>query len=78
MEQLQTLWANFAEDLVELLPKSPFTEFLGKFSEIPYLGYLNWFVPIREILIVMASWLSAIALFYLYSIIMRWLKVIGD
>ena len=78
MNQLQTLWANFAEDLLELLPKSPFRQFLNRFSDIPFLGYLNWFVPVRDILVVMAAWLGAIALFYLYSIIMRWLKVIGD
>jgi len=26
----------------------------------------------------MLAWLGAVGLFYLYSIVMRWLKVIGD
>lgn len=64
--------------LKTVLPLSPFREFLDDFADIPYLGYLNWFVPIREILVVMVVWLGAVALFQLYSIVMRWLKVIGD
>lgn len=64
--------------LVSLLPVSPFASFIDQFSGLPWLGVLNWFFPVRQCLIVMAAWLVAIALFYAYSIVMRWVKMIGD
>lgn len=64
--------------LMELLPTSPFADFIAQFSGLPWLGVLNWFFPVRQCLIVMAAWLAAITLFYVYSIVMRWVKMIGD
>lgn len=64
--------------LKTVLPLSPFRDFLADIADIPYLGYLNWFVPVGDILVVLAAWLGAVALFQLYSIVMRWVKVIGD
>lgn len=71
-------FSGLVDDIIELLPTSPFQQFLEDFEELPYLGYLNWFFPVRGCLIVLAAWLGAIALFYLYSIVMRWVKMIGD
>lgn len=71
-------FTNIIRGLVELLPTSPFADFIDQFSELPWLGVLNWFFPVRQCLIVMAAWLTAITLFYLYSVVMRWVKVIGD
>lgn len=68
----------FGELLLTVLPKSPFKPYIELFRGLPYLGWLNWLVPVRACLVIMASWLSAVAIFYLYSIIMRWVKVIGD
>ena len=64
--------------LLSLLPLSPFADFVDQFSGLPWLGVLNWFFPVRQCLIVMTAWLAAILLFYAYSIVMRWVKVIGD
>lgn len=64
--------------IVSLLPRSPFASFIDQFSGLPFLGYLNWFFPVGGVLTVMAAWLGAITLFYLYSVIMRWIKMIGD
>lgn len=77
MDEL-SLFEKFGKLLMDVLPTSPFREFLDKVSGIPYLGYLNWFVPVGDILLVMTAWLGAIALFYLYSIVMRWVKAIGS
>ena len=66
------------EELLRLLPRSPFASFISQFAELPFLGILNWFVPVRGILTVLAAWLAAITLFYVYSIIMRWIRMIGD
>lgn len=64
--------------LASVLPTSPFRQFIDRFQGIEYLGWLNWFVPVQEILVVMGVWLVSIAAFYLYSILLRWVKVLGD
>jgi len=76
--QIGQAFNGLLQSIVELLPTSPFADFIDQFSGIPWLGVLNWFFPIRQCLIVMAAWLGAIALFYLYSVVMRWVKMIGD
>lgn len=78
MESLNSLWDAFAGLLSYVLPLSPFRQFLDDFADIPFLGYLNWFVPVGEILIVLSAWLGAISVYYLYSIILRWVKAIGS
>lgn len=76
MDILQNIFKPFVEFLKSVLPLSPFRQFLSRFASIPHLDWLNWFVPVREILAVMSAWLVAVGLFYLYSVIMRWIKVI--
>lgn len=66
------------DTIVSLLPASPFAPYIEQFGSLPFLGYLNWFFPVGGVLTVMAAWLGAITLFYLYSVIMRWIKMIGD
>ena len=78
MDFFTTIFNAFAELLKEVLPTSPFREFLDQFAEIEYLSYLNWFVPVGDIIIVLELWLGAVSAYYLYSVVMRWVKVIGD
>ena len=78
MDFFTTIFNAFAGLLKEVLPTSPFREFLDQFAEIEYLGYLNWFVTVGDIIIVMELWLAAVSAYYLYSVVMRWVKVIGD
>lgn len=76
--EFETVFDSFADKLLDLLPLSPFQEFISDFASLPYLGWLNWFFPVGDCLVVMLAWLGAVGLFYLYSIVMRWLKMIGD
>lgn len=76
--EFEKLFNALADKVLALLPTSPFQEFVSQFSSLPYLGWLNWFFPVGDCLVVMGVWLTAVALFYFYSIIMRWLKMIGD
>lgn len=78
MDFFGKIFDRFSDALKSVLPHSPFKDFLADFADIPYLGYLNWFVPVKGILVVMGAWLGVISLFHLYSIVMRWLKVLGD
>ncbi|AXH77185.1 MAG: hypothetical protein [Inoviridae sp.] len=71
------LLAKFGNMILSVLPKSPIQQFLGSFSELPYLSALNWFFPVSSVIIVMEAWLVAIACFYLYSLVLRWIKAIS-
>lgn len=63
--------------IVALLPLSPFTDAIDSLAQVPYLGYINYFIPVGTCLKIGTAWLSAIALFYLYSVIARWVKLIS-
>ena len=76
--EFETVFQAFGNELLSLLPLSPFQQFIDQFRSLPYLGWLNWFFPVGDCLVVMLAWLGAVGLFYLYSIVMRWLKMIGD
>ena len=76
--EFEALFEAWGQKILDLLPTSPFQEFVASFSALPYLGWLNWFFPVGDCLVVMAAWLVAVGLFYMYSIVMRWLKMIGD
>ena len=75
---IQQAFDGLIDAIVRVLPHSPFADMIQQFSEIPFLGYLNWFIPVRAMLTVMLIWLTAVAAFYLYSVIARWVKLIGD
>ena len=59
-----------------LLPDSPF-KLIEKTPIAPYLKYINWFVPIDFILSTLAAWVSCIAIYYGYQVILRWIKAIN-
>lgn len=62
--------------IVSVLPVSPFRGVADAIIGMPYLGWLNWVVPVGDMLRVMAVWLAAISVYYLYSVLMRWVRVI--
>lgn len=68
---------QFANYVMSVLPTSPFQPFIQQMADIPYLGYVNWFIPVGDCLKIGVAWLVSIGLFYLYSIVMRWVKMIG-
>ncbi len=63
--------------LLALLPMSPFTEIISALGELPYLGYINWFIPIGTFLKIGTAWVTAIGIYYLYSVVARWIKLIS-
>lgn len=73
---MKELLDKFLSAVLALLPLSPFTQFIDSLEALPYLGYLNYFVPVGTFLKIGAAWLGAVALFYIYSVILRWIKAI--
>lgn len=73
---MQEILEALLSGIQKVLPLSPFAEYLDTLGELPYLSWLNWLFPVGDCLKVMFVWLGAISLFYMYSIAMRWIKVI--
>lgn len=68
-----TVWAI----LFILLPNTPFLNLLQQFAGLPYLGYLNWFIPVGRCAAAMAVWWTAVVVYYGVSWILRQLGLIG-
>lgn len=78
MDSFTSLFTAFADALVHALPVSPFKEFISNIGELPYLSWLNWVCPVGTFIQIGMAWLVAIGVFYLYMVVARWVKVIGD
>lgn len=68
---------KFLSGVLSLFPQSPFAGFIADLDSFPYLGYINWFFPISEMISIASLWLTAIALYYAWSVIARWVKLIS-
>lgn len=77
MSTMQAIINQFLEWVLALLPTSPFTKFIEACENLPYLGWLNWFLPIDTFIAIGEAWLVSITLFYLYSIVLRWVRAIS-
>lgn len=70
-------WVKSAmEWVLSFLPKSPFTAVLNAIEDIPFLDALNWFIPVSTFVAIGEAWLVAIGVYYLYSIVLRWIKAV--
>ena len=69
---------SFAVSVVELFPESPFVV-LNDMSNSDFytcLKYLNWFIPVSSFVSILETWLLGIGIYYIYQIVLRWIKVI--
>ena len=78
MDGLNNAVYNVVEFILGVLPDSPF-QFLQELSNSPvaqWLRWLNWFIPINLFIGIFQAWLSAIAIYYVYQMVLRWAKAI--
>ena len=65
--------------IISIFPSSPFQEYFKTFS-VSYgdiLGYINYFIPISTFVSIFTNfYLPAVVLFYTWSVVARWVKVI--
>lgn len=61
---------------LSILPDSPFRGFLDGLAELPFLGYLNWIVPISDFISLLSIWCAAVSIFYIASVLLRFAKAI--
>lgn len=76
MDSLSSLWSSIGSSAVNALPLSPFRGVIQQMQGLPALAWLNWFIPVTWILNTMSVWLGAITIYYIYSVMLRWVKVI--
>lgn len=43
---------------------------------VPYLGFVNWMMPIGQMMAVLTVWGGCIGIYYVYQVILRWGKVV--
>lgn len=61
--------------VINLLPNSPF-QTLNNADVNTFMGTLNWFLPLDKILAELELWLTCVVVFYMYQIILRWVRAI--
>lgn len=77
LEWMKQILDKFLDVLLSLLPLSPFAEPIAALTDIPYLGYINYFFPLGDCIKIGIAWTTAIGIYYLYSVIARWVKLIA-
>lgn len=66
-----------ASILIAILPVSPFQNMISSLSELPYLGYLNWFFPVGRVITTLGVWAVAMGVWYGIAWIFRQLDIIS-
>ena len=77
-DALSDALVDLAVSIVELFPASPFTvlDELGNSEVYEWLRMVNWFLPIGTFVSILEAWLTCVAVYYVYQIVLRWIKVI--
>lgn len=76
LQNIIDIFNKLFSSIISFLPGSPFHAFIDAIGSIPYMAELNWFLPLNEMFIILEAWLAAIALYYIYSAIMRFIKLL--
>ncbi|HBE9908586.1 TPA: hypothetical protein KNJ60_003882 [Clostridioides difficile] len=72
-----SLLANIINIILSVLPNSPFLSFSSDAKTTSeFLPYLAWFLPVKSMFITLTAWLSCMLIYYVYSVVMRWIKLI--
>ena len=71
LEWFQQLMSNFGQALQSVLPLSPFTGFIEDLELSDGLSWLNWFIPVGQMVEIFGLWLVAYGVYLLYRIVLR-------
>ena len=64
--------------LIALLPTTPFTSIINFLDEIPFIGEINWIIPIGRIMTITMVWAMSCLDYFLVSWILRQLDIVGQ
>lgn len=63
--------------ILSLLPDNPFDNISVPSDVTDILHYLNYFLPVKAIIVVLGAWLGAIVAIMLYKLVVSFFKLIG-
>ncbi len=77
-DALSDALVSFAVGVVELFPASPFVilDEMANSEFYEWLQMMNWFIPVNSFVAILEAWLSCVAVYYVYQVVLRWVKVI--
>lgn len=61
--------------IFSILPSSPF-KILNNSAIASYLPTINYFIPVSDIISIFDAWILAVGGYYLYQIVLRWIKAV--
>lgn len=64
------------DTVMVMLPDSPFVMLQRSASVNQVIGIVNWIVPFSQMVAILQVWLTAVAVYYVYQIILRWAKAV--
>ena len=70
---------DLAAEVIQKLPESPIYTALQQSGGNPvqnWMGFVNWFVPFGTLSNILSLWCGCVAAYYIYQIVLRWIKVI--
>lgn len=76
-DSFQKAWADLGANIIGLLPTSPTIDSEALQALSKYAAYVNYYIPIGPFLTYFSALLAAVAVYYVVSVILRWLKVIS-
>ena len=76
MDFLSSVFDGLKYFLTNVLPLSPFRQYIEYLAAFPYLSWINWFIPLGTIASITATWLSAVTVYYAWIAILRWFRLI--
>lgn len=62
--------------VLAILPASPFVGFQSLVASIPFISWLNWFLPISEMLVIFESLLSAVVVYYAALYVLNYVGIL--
>lgn len=62
--------------VLSLLPDSPFKSIQLESIDTGLIKALNWIIPVNTIISIFGASLLAVGVYYLYQIVLRWIKAI--
>ncbi len=74
---MKELLDKFLSLVLSLFPLSPFLPVIKELSSLPYLGYINWFIPVGDFIKIGTLWITAIGVYYAWSVVARWIKLLS-
>lgn len=73
---INSVFNEIFQFILFLLPDSPFRNISFPPEIETFLGYLNYYVPFAEMVTIAFAWVTCIAIFYSYQLILRLINAV--